>query len=75
MMFRLLNFLELENDEKNICRRIRIYAIACKQKAPIIAGSENVPHSQSYAYRRNHYHIMHLFKHNFLSAHIYTTKK
>ena len=37
------------------------------QNAPITASSENVPNSQSYAYRRKYYD---LFKQNILSAHI-----
>ena len=70
-MFRLFNnrftFYELENDEKIICWLISYDSIAHLQKAPINAGSENVPDSQSLAYRRTHYH---LFKQNVLNAHI-----
>ena len=46
----------------------KIYvAISHLQKAPITAGSENVPDSQSSAYRRKRYH---LFKQNVFSVHI-----
>ena len=37
------------------------------QKAPVTAGLENMPGSQSFNYRRKY----HLFKQNFLSAHIW----
>ena len=36
-----------------MCQRIRFSAIAYLQKAPIITSSENVPDSQSSAYREN----------------------
>ena len=47
--------------KKNICGQIRCYAIAHLQKEPITTGSEKVPDSRSFAYRRKHYH---LFKQN-----------
>ena len=46
--------------------RIRFSAIVHLQMASITASSENVPDSQSTAYRRKYYH---LFKQNFLSVH------
>ena len=48
-------------------RRICFYAIAHLQKANTTTRSENVPDSQSYAYRQKSYH---LFKQNVLIAHI-----
>ena len=49
--------------KKNTCERICFSAIAHLQKAPITAGSENVPNSQSSPYRGKCYH---LFKENVL---------
>ena len=49
--------------KKNTCGWICLPAIAHLQKAPITACSENVPDSQSSAYRRKCYH---LFKENVL---------
>ena len=42
-------------------------SIAHLHKAPITASLENVPDSQSSAYRRKYYHLI---KQNVLSAHI-----
>ena len=39
-------------------KKIYVYTIANLQKAPNTAGLENVPDSQSSAYRRKHYHLL-----------------